>query len=519
MFVRNRLNSGEYITVIPQGLPVTLQYDENGRIEKTYIGYETTSDHLSDALFDMLLKRNAVPRTIPLLDGTTWIFGVLYTGEPVTTTGNLPSDQATSYLNMYLKFDNIEFNFFAATMRTFAGKFQGAIQIIQWLALAKFARLPGVTITEDTYDMDTHIWETLDTFPFRYPLISGYFVNRNGNIRYESTGLFQCTVESITPNVDAVGRISNLISTSNGTLRYVSCQECIQFDIQAGRTIVFSADNTVVYAYPDDKLIPDSHKYYCSLCGRAVTVPDSGVVMCPDEHCTSRLYPRVEQLLRTLGLPVLSYATYREVSSPTRGAFALADILDADAISKSCIECSLSTILRAAVPINIVPATSNLLDDICRGCNNSLHTLNYYLQNPRAIATDLDIHDSKKFATWLEDSVNVSDIISIISHPNIKINLRDCKFDGPPIFRNKLIYITGKFLHGSNSEISAILASYGARTVTEFTLDVDCVLVGDTQEDVAGYAIQSALKSRIPVFVESEFFCKYDIDNDLLQNL
>ena len=89
------------------------------------------------------------------------------------------------------------------------------------------------------------------------------------------------------------------------------------------------------------------------------------------------------------------------------------------------------------------------------------------------------------------------------------------RFDGAPIFRNKLIYITGDFIHGNIPEISSILQSYSARVTTVFTNLVDCVLVGGTNENVNGKDVVAARNMGIPIMQEVDFFEQYDIDTDL----
>ena len=79
--------------------------------------------------------------------------------------------------------------------------------------------------------------------------------------------------------------------------------------------------------------------------------------------------------------------------------------------------------------------------------------------------------------------------------------------------------ITGSFAHGSLAEITSILASYSAAVTQTFSTAVNCVLVGDLNENTNAFAVKSARKSAIPVMQESEFFKQYDIDSDLAENL
>ena len=100
-----------------------------------------------------------------------------------------------------------------------------------------------------------------------------------------------------------------------------------------------------------------------------------------------------------------------------------------------------------------------------------------------------------------------------VHDPSIK------KFDGEPIFRNKKILITGKFVNGNLDDIAAILASYSAEVVRKFDPDVDCVVTGGQVEDINGTYLRQAKLRNIPVYDELSFFKTYEIDQDLVQNL
>lgn len=79
--------------------------------------------------------------------------------------------------------------------------------------------------------------------------------------------------------------------------------------------------------------------------------------------------------------------------------------------------------------------------------------------------------------------------------------------------------ITGLFSHGDIESIRAILNSYSATVCTIFEPGVNFVVVGDIHEDIRGQDVRLAIKSRIPVYSESEFFERYKIDQDLKENL
>ena len=82
--------------------------------------------------------------------------------------------------------------------------------------------------------------------------------------------------------------------------------------------------------------------------------------------------------------------------------------------------------------------------------------------------------------------------------------------------------ITGDFNHGNMSEISAILSSYSADVITELPDSgdrIDCIVVGDRKENINGHAVKEAQKSGVPIFTETEFFSRYEIDADMAANL
>mgnify|MGYP002868044436 CR=1 FL=1 len=77
-----------------------------------------------------------------------------------------------------------------------------------------------------------------------------------------------------------------------------------------------------------------------------------------------------------------------------------------------------------------------------------------------------------------------------------------------------MIYLTGKFIHGTEAEVSSILQSYSAE-ITSST-DADCCIVGDIGEDIDGAMISKLRDLGVPIFNESEFFDVYEIDADVM---
>ena len=136
-----------------------------------------------------------------------------------------------------------------------------------------------------------------------------------------------------------------------------------------------------------------------------------------------------------------------------------------------------------------------------------------------AIISDLGLPKNAftRLVDWLNVNENCSDCVEIFNMPNITVVKAKKFVDGSPIFRDKKIYITGTFFHGTLDDITSILEGYSATVFDKFDQSVDCVLVGDVPENVNGHAINEAKKLEIPVMDESTFFATYRIDSDIVQ--
>ena len=55
MFVRNLLQAGDHVTIVPAGVRITLQYDTNGRVEKVYTRFNENERILHSELLVPLL--------------------------------------------------------------------------------------------------------------------------------------------------------------------------------------------------------------------------------------------------------------------------------------------------------------------------------------------------------------------------------------------------------------------------------------------------------------------------------
>ena len=176
--------------------------------------------------------------------------------------------------------------------------------------------------------------------------------------------------------------------------------------------------------------------------------------------------------------------------------------------------------MRTLVPIQDVPV-DDVISDLVKHCNNNVNTLEYYIDNTSQI--QIDFHLTGRFVTnliqWFSNDKNKELLRSLLDCDHIILKESDKKFEGAPIFRNKTILISGDFVHGSQEDIASILRSYSAKVVYEFDPSIDCILLGDTHENINGVYVRKCRDHNIPVFEEFDFFKKYEIDQDLAENL
>ena len=240
-----------------------------------------------------------------------------------------------------------------------------------------------------------------------------------------------------------------------------------------------------------------------------------GLMTCSNPYCTSLLYPKIERFCKVLGLDVLSKEQFDKYVEDSELQI-FPDVLLLPEYKDIKIKKNLWELIFACIPMD-VGVDKQWLIKFCNRCNNNYKTVKYYFDGPIRIYTELDMNVSRRFANWLSIPRNILELDTIINSEQIELAVKDkvMSFDGAPIFRNKTIYITGTFKHGSLAEIRAILESYSAVVVTDFDQHIQCVLVGDIKEDIEGQAILAARELHLPIFSESEFFAKYEIDSDL----
>lgn len=520
MFLRNCLRAGDFLTVVPVGINVTLQYNDKGTLEKVYRGYSDAEKiNVSDKLLKPLLDAATAPIKIPLRGGTTWIRGVLYTDKLFYDEGLLPDAIYDSITSEYIKHPET-FKFYAGNAESLATIFRGAVNIRQWLSMNKFNVLPGWIVSSNMNK--ANFWNLIHSkeYPFKSPLVSHYMIYRGADVLYQSTGLYQFTAGRVTKQLLDDGSIKANVFRNGSIFKSFNYSDIVRHNVLPNTLIVLDEYEEIVYTTPTDDKKRDkrSSTIECSHCGKIIQVPEIGKVTCADPHCTSRLYKGMCRFLTILGLPDISYDRYIEAVGDQK-ITCIPDVLQLPEYVNHNIEIKLADLLKSIVPSEIVTDES-IFSSFVNRCNNNTKTFLHYIKHPDQIVDDLELHTSPvRFIHWLSDPCNVLDIEALLDSPQIVITMTNKKFEGAPIFRDKIILITGKFRHGLTSDIISILESYDAKVVTSLQPVVHCVIVGDILEDINSVMIRSAQNRNIPIYQEGSFFQAYGIDDDLKANL
>lgn len=518
MFVRNLLQAGDHVTIIPAGVRITLQYDTNGRVEKVYTGFNENERVLHSELLVPLLTSNEIPSHVPVKNGTTFVYGCLYTSEIVKVEGRLDEDVESVYLSTYLENKSL-FHFFAGHMHSLALSISSPVTVQRWLKTSGFEILPSylvpATLREDNFSSMIQ----LDNYPFIFPRIMGYIRFRSNQNDFLSTGLRQVVVKSIEKEVSPEGYILANIKSYNSTSNTVSYADIINRNVHEDSVVLFNEDNQIVHVhnYPGAKLKEYGRTITCEYCGKVIDVPSTSTrFTCSNEHCVSVMYSRASRMLSKLGLSSVNIVDLKKFAQGFNNIVSLPDVLDMDMYEGILKEVPLPTVLDAVVPSAIITRYSDW-NVFCNSCNNSVESVKYYVKNPGRILKDLGLDPAiyRRLTAWLEDIDNQLDVVGVLEHPRISVLTTGKRFEGAPIFRGKSIYLTGKFSHGSFEDVKAILTSYSAEVYEKFNTGVDCVIIGGLHEGVSGRDLQRAKSMDIPIFEEDDFFDRYEIDEDI----
>ena len=528
MYLANVMKPGDFLTPVPVGLPMTIQYNFSGNLEKVYLRFGNDRVDVSGELLETIRKNHTVPAIVHVKKGITLIRGVLYTAELLYDTGHLPYCVEDSLKAKFLK-NPSQFNFFAATWDSSEAIVQGSASIRQMLTMSKFKILPGWLVPTGMNRDMLRRFVTYPSYTFNPEMLTNYIIFRGEQIVYHTTQMKQFVVSKIVKYTDENGFIKVRLYTIKsideqfGNHISVDYSDLLKYDIQIDSLVVLDAINQIIYTKPttDKRHKKVSSQLICSYCNKSFTSPKEGQVICPDEHCVSRLIPQIKQFMTVVGLDVPEVDVISKWITDNL-VRSIPDIFNLSEYTVGEVELklTLAQILRSMIPFTVIPKV-DVMKIFANNCTNNVDMFLHYCEHPSSAISDLNMNhkDFSRLSDWLEDNYNLSDIQTLLSIPQIVIEKQDKKFDGAPIFRNKTIYLTGDFIHGPISDIVSILSSYSAKVILNFDDVVDCVLVGGLHENINGEAVQRARSLGISIFEEEDFFMKYEIDEDMKTNL
>lgn len=510
------LKPGDFAMPIPVGLQLTIQYNTEGNIEKVYTGFKDRSDITSD-IVGVLIAKKTVPAKITAQGCTTWVFGVLYTSWDTPKTAALSGGTDMELLKQY-KESSAVFNFFAATYENSLGTIRGSVPIRRALAMNGFRLLPGWDIFTQFNDKLLSLWLKEDKYTFKPVVTDIIGLGRESGIKYIRVPINQVLVGDVRNFLDYNGFLRSEITAASDSADYsihiVNYSDVVTYHIAKNSVVYFNENCEVLYS--STKVLAEQAKpVKCKYCGKLIDIPVSGTARCENPHCTSRLIPLIKTFTKQLGMTALSDDLLHEYVKKQK-LTCIPDLFLLDEYKDTEIKTSAANLLRAMIPYDVI-ARDDVLMLFTTACMETVKTIVFYMNNPEQIAGDLRIHhtDLPALTEWFSDLCNVSDMSTLLATPNIQIEECNRKFDGAPIFRDKIIFITGTFLHGSMGYVSSILQSYAAKVTTVMSNNVDCVLVGGTHENIDGAGVATAKAMRKPVMEELDFFAAYGIDEDI----
>lgn len=517
--MKNFFNPGEYVVPIPIGIPIKLQYNSKGHLESVFINSGEKCEDASKGLRDPFLSHHTCPPTISIKQGTTWVYGVLHSFETFARPGQIPTCIIPDIIESYLRHPE-SFKFYAYTVDSLAIKFKGAAPIRQWLTLAKFDVLPGWVVSANSNKDKFDDMVRRSKYHFDPARIMRYAVFSDGDMHEISVNLAQMHCKSVQMDADYNGYLYGVLICDNGTKNNVSIRlpytQIANQGVRNNSNVLIENDATLHWCNTSH-----THKHNritCPYCGRSILLPINGNTICSNYHCKSRLFSRYLHFCNILNLPILEYSEFSTLVQSNE-LTSMFDIFDLPLYKDQRIDADISLLLKSLVPLDVVSDTS-VIDKFVNHCNNSLDTVMYYLNHLDKICIDFDLNPMqiRGLVSWFTDAENVLELYTVSKLSNIHINRVIRKFDGPPIFRNKIISLTGTFRHGTHDEVSAIIRSY-AGSVQAFNNNIDCLLVGDIRDGINGQWIQFCTQNNIPVIEEHKFFTMYEIDEDIAHNL
>lgn len=520
MLERNLLRQGEFVVPVPAGMPCVLEYDQFGVICKVYRGFDNHGEIWKE--IDQICEIASVPKTIQLQGGTTRVIGVIVDPSIYDHTFGSIEAAFADAVAKNISADPGHCKFLAGTVESLAAKFNGYSAIKLWLQTNMFDPLGGFIIGQKNDD-DTLVYSIIRAGmcepALQFPFISDYLVFNASGMRRIPTGISQYLINSCECKVSSSGTWYG--SYTRATSDDVDSQEyrlpysmIIKFNIQPGTRYVVDKQGNVLQSWGEDM----SNLHQCPNCHKMVNVPENGPTLCDNDYCTSRLYPRIHQMLSKFNQPVISFQDF-EAYIKDGSIQSLLDIFMIPQYCNSKVDISLSTAISALVPNS--DSCEDAIRRLCNNCKDDLDTLIYYLNNVDSIYSDfrMNLKLLDPVRDWFSNDLHINELEDLIHIPNITLVQNTKLFEGAPIFFGKTVTITGDFIRGTHSRIFDILSSYSATVVEDDISNSQYLVTGSKQENVNGSLVQAAKLRRIPVVDENTFFELFDIDSDLALNL
>lgn len=516
MYLRNKFKSGQVVMAVPVGLPLILRYNRKGILERCYIGFHTSENvEVSYNMFDTLYESKLVPVKIPIEGGTTEVYGVLYTGEYENEVGYLP-ECIEEVLCLKFTEGRSPFNFFAGYAKSTASSMRGAAQVQRWLKYAGFNLLPSFLVpsplTKESFEYACN-----HNYTFLNEYIMNYFIY-DDDMKIIDVDLECRRVESTWYDSDENGYIHAYCMLDNDEILSMEYYLGSRLKLCKGKYVIIHESNPLI-SFGKTRSKSFENVLQCKWCGKKLYASESGMLHCNGETCMSTRYTDFTRFLKAYNLPDLDFGTYFNICHK-ENVKEIRDIFKISPWSQDKIETSLSTLLRALIPYTQVPA-KNLIDNFVAKCNDNLNMFHHYIDNPSDISKDFHLTGPyvQNLLRWLSNKNHIKELEHLLDDEHVIISTTGKKFEGAPIFRGKKIMITGEFTHGSHEDIKSILKSYSAEVVETLDLEVDCVVIGSTLENMNSIDIKNAKFMKLPVFEEDAFFSQYEIDEDLQNNL
>lgn len=518
MNIKNFLKPSDYVMFVPNGIPVTIQYGEQGIIQKFFLDWNCNrlaNGDVATALTN-LSGMGLFPNTIPIKNGTSWVKGILVADSICKSEGTLPACAENELISMLASGNLDGWHFYAGNVESRATTFGGAHPTLNWLKMNKFTVLPSklVPVNPDADSFSTTWGEgyTLDESAM-------LFVYSNGKFEVKSLDRVQFIVKTIDLWVDEYGVIKYIVKSADDKYtKLINYSDAVQHSVTTNSLVLFDGTRLLKSTRLDKhRRKTPTLETSCPVCGRKLTAGIGQELICTDLHCKSKWYPQICHMLKTFNLPEISFAHFNVIKDKL---VCLADVLDDKDCCAGTVKISLGRLLEGIIPQRVV-RNPQILHEFANKCNNDISQFRYYISNPDKLDTDFKFvsNFAKEFRLWLSDTINQSEVSALLDHNLIEIIDCDKSFDGPPIFRNKVICLTGKFNHGDYNKIANILQSYGAKVEYRMSSETNGLLVGDILEKVNGHYIQICKNNGIPVMSEGPFFAQYEIDKDLATHL